>query len=184
MALLPLAKFVEGTVIVDSKSGTSGAGRAAKVEQLFAEVSSNVRAYNIGTHRHQGEIGERLSSAVGARVPVLFSPHLLPIARGLLSTCYVNLGSGADVGALMQDAYGDEPFVSLKGEGVFPEPKNVRGTNRVEIGWHTGSKTGVSVIVTAIDNLGKGAAGQAVQNFNLMCGFEETSGLDLIPALP
>jgi len=184
MALLPLAAHIRGPVLVDSKSGTSGAGRAAKVDQLFAEVTENVRPYAIGKHRHQPEIAAQLAIEAGAPRPVVFSPHLLPIARGLLSTCYADIDGGVDVGALLRDRYAREPFVRLLEGGAMPEPRAVRGTNMVELAWVREAETGRVVVVAAIDNLGKGAAGQAVQNFNCMIGVAETTGLDLLPALP
>ncbi len=184
MGLLPLASAIDGPVVVDSKSGTSGAGRAASTAQLFAEVTENVRPYKIASHRHQPEISEKLSARATSRVPVVFSPHLLPVARGLLSTCYVRLDGGIDVGGALADAYAAEPFVRLLEPGAFPEPRNVRGTNMVEIGWTADPSTGLTVVLTAIDNLGKGAGGQAVQNMNRMLGLPETTALEALPALP
>lgn len=184
LGLLPLADLIEGTVIVDSKSGTSGAGRAAATNQLFAEVTENVRPYAIGQHRHQPEIEAQLKAQDGAEVAVLFAPHLVPLARGLLSTCYVAPSDLDAVAQRFEAAYADEPFINLLGEGGLAEPRRVRGTNRVEIGWVSDRASGRVVVVTAIDNLGKGAAGQAVQNFNCMLGFEETTALGQIPALP
>lgn len=184
MALLPLAKALRGPAIVDSKSGTSGAGRAANTAGLFAEVTENLRPYKIANHRHQPEIREKLELLSGHEQHVIFSPHLLPIARGLLSTCYADVAADFDVDAALQTAYADEPFIILRGEGSFPEPRNVRGTNLVEIGWARERDSGRVVVVSAIDNLGKGAGGQAVQNFNVMFGFDETTGLMQLPALP
>ncbi len=184
MALLPLAAHIRGPVFVDSKSGTSGAGRAAKVDQLFAEVTENIRPYGIGKHRHQPEIASQLSATAGASRPVVFSPHLLPIARGLLSTCYADVHADVDVAGLFRERYAREPFVRILEDGAMPEPRAVRGTNMVEIAWVREAETGRVVVVAAIDNLGKGAAGQAVQNFNCMIGVTETTGLELLPALP
>lgn len=185
MPLLPLAAHLRGPVVVDSKSGTSGAGRAAKVDQLFAEVTENLRPYSVTRHRHQPEIAEQLSDRAGARRPVIFTPQLLPIARGILSTIYADVAGDVDVGALLSDAYTNEPFVRLLGDdGPMPEPRAVRGTNMVEIAWRRDAETGRVVLVSAIDNLGKGAAGQAVQNLNCMIGVPETTALDLLPALP
>jgi len=184
MPLLPLAAHLRGPVFVDSKSGTSGAGRAAKVDQLFAEVTENLRPYSVGRHRHQPEIAEQLSTGAGERRPVLFTPQLLPIARGILTTVYADIAPGVDVGAVLHDRYDDEPFVRLLEGGAFPEPRAVRGTNMVEIAWVRDEETGRVVLLSAIDNLGKGAAGQAVQNFNCMIDVDETTALDLLPALP
>lgn len=184
MPLLPLAPHLRGPVIVDSKSGTSGAGRSAKVDQLFAEVTENIRPYAVGKHRHQPEIAEKLSGRAGERRPVVFTPQLLPIARGILTTAYADVAEDLDVGALLRDAYANEPFVRLLEDGSMPEPRAVRGTNVVEIAWTREQETGRVVLASAIDNLGKGAAGQAVQNMNCMIGVPETTGLDLLPALP
>lgn len=184
MPLLPLAAHLRGPVIVDSKSGTSGAGRAAKVDQLFAEVTENIRPYSVARHRHQPEIAEKLSLGAGARRPVIFTPQLLPIARGILTTAYADIDPGVDVGAILRAAYANEPFVRLLEGGAMPEPRAVRGTNMVEIAWTREEETGRVVLVSAIDNLGKGAAGQAVQNMNCMLGVPETTALDLLPALP
>jgi N-acetyl-gamma-glutamyl-phosphate reductase len=185
LATLPLADAITGPVIVDSKSGTSGAGRAAKTEHLFAEVTENVRPYGVARHRHQPEMQSRLSVAAGREQCVLFVPHLLPVARGLLSTCYVELGGAAsEAGERLRSAYEGEGFVRVLGEGQWPEPRNVRGTNLAEIGWVGDPASGRVVVISAIDNLGKGAAGQAVHNMNVMLGLEEGTGLTLHPALP
>ena len=178
MALLPLASLMRGSVVVDSKSGYTGAGRAAVTEEFLAAINENTRPYMAGQHRHQPEIARQLTRAEAASHDLLFVPHLIPIARGLLSNCYLDVG-GADVGAQFEAAYKDEPFVRLLGEGGMPETANVRGTNMIEIGWVDQSLSGSAVcLMTAIDNLGKGAAGQAVQNMNLMLGFEEGAGLE------
>ncbi len=184
MPLLPLAKHVRGPVFVDSKSGTSGAGRSAKVDQLFAEVTENIRPYSVAKHRHQPEIAEQLSGGAGDKRAVIFTPQLLPIARGILTTIYADIAESVDVGALLHAAYDGEPFVRLLEGGPMPEPRAVRGTNMVEIAWVRDPETGRVVLVSAIDNLGKGAAGQAVQNMNCMLGVPETTALDLLPALP
>ncbi len=189
MALLPLASEIRGNVVVDSKSGTSGAGRGATTSQLYAEVAENVRPYKVGVHRHQPEIASRLEAGLRASggetkpCPVLFVPQLVPMARGILTCCYVEAG-GADVGEALRGTYSNDPFVRLLDEGAVPEPRNVRGTNLVEIAWRRDESSGLTVLLTAIDNLGKGAAGQAVQNMNLMLGFDETAGLELTAALP
>ncbi|HYC57700.1 MAG TPA: N-acetyl-gamma-glutamyl-phosphate reductase [Candidatus Binatia bacterium] len=184
MGLIPLARHIRGPVFVDSKSGTSGAGRGAKVDQLFAEVTENIRPYSVGRHRHQPEIASQLTEHAGEKRTVVFSPHLLPVARGLQSTMYVDVAADVDVGALMHARYDGEPFVRLLEGGAMPEPRAVRGTNMIEIAWTREPESGCVVVLTAIDNLGKGAAGQAVQNMNCMLGVAETKGLDLLPALP
>jgi N-acetyl-gamma-glutamyl-phosphate reductase len=184
LGLVPLARagLLREPVVIDAKSGTTGAGRGAKVEQLFAEVNENFRPYSIGVHRHAPEIEQELASAGGAG-GALFVPHLLPVSRGLLSTMYVRVAGGPPpLEALFREAYLDEPFVVLAGDGAAPELRDVRGTNRCTIGWRWHAATAQAVVVTAIDNLGKGAAGQAVQCFNVMQGLPETLGLDA-PAL-
>lgn len=183
MGLLPVADLVQGTVFIDSKSGTSGAGRAAATNQLFAEVTENLRPYGVWHHRHEPEIQEKFGAA-GGRTRVRFAPHLLPIARGLSTSLYFASSACDRIGERLRSAYASERFVRLLPAGVWPEPRNVRGTNLVEIGWHADPDGESVVIMTAIDNLGKGAAGQAVQNFNAMSGFDEGVGLDLAPALP
>jgi N-acetyl-gamma-glutamyl-phosphate reductase len=183
LGLAPLARagLVRGPVIVDAKSGTTGAGRSAKVEQLFAEVNENFRPYAVGTHRHRPEIEQELRVAGGVG-GVVFVPHLLPVSRGILSTMYVSMPGGRpDLDAIFADAYAREPFIVLRG-GEPPELREVRGTNRASIGWFWDESARQAIVVTAIDNLGKGAAGQAVQNMNLMLGLPETTALEM-PAL-
>jgi N-acetyl-gamma-glutamyl-phosphate reductase len=183
LGLVPLARagLLREPVVIDSKSGTTGAGRSAKVEQLFAEVNENCRPYAIGSHRHGPEIDQELRRA-GATGPSVFVPHLLPVSRGILSTMYVATTAGAtELGELYETGYRGEPFVILRGAHP-PELREVRGTNRCAIGWHHDDATGRAVIVTAIDNLGKGAAGQAIQCMNLLLGLPETMGLEA-PAL-
>jgi N-acetyl-gamma-glutamyl-phosphate reductase len=184
MPLLPLAEHIRGPVFVDSKSGTSGAGRSAKVDQLFAEVTENIRPYAVAKHRHQPEIAEQLTGKAGEKRSVVFTPQLLPIARGILTTIYADIPESVDVGAALHAAYDDEPFVRLLEGGAMPEPRAVRGTNMVEIAWVRDPETGRVVLVSTLDNLGKGAAGQAVQNMNCMLGIPETTALELLPALP
>ncbi len=183
LGLVPLARagLVREPVVIDSKSGTTGAGRSAKVEQLFAEVNENFRPYAIGAHRHGPEIDQELRCA-GATAPAIFVPHLLPVSRGIISTMYLATTAGtAALTDLFERAYRHEPFVVLRGPQP-PELREVRGTNRCAIGWHWDERTARAVIVTAIDNLGKGAAGQAIQCMNLLLGLPETTGLDA-PAL-
>src|SRR5438093_9269579 len=184
LGLLPLARagLLRDTVVIDAKSGTTGAGRGAKMEQLFAEVNENFRPYAIGAHRHAPEIEQELAAA-GPTASVLFVPHLLPVSRGILSTMYVRVTGGRPpLAEIFQEAYGAEPFVVLRGEGPPPELREVRGTNRCVIGWRWDAASGHAIVVTAIDNLGKGAAGQALQCLNLMLGLPETTGLET-PAL-
>src|SRR5947199_292229 len=176
------AGLLRGPVIIDAKSGTTGAGRGAKVEQLFAEVNENFRPYAIGEHRHGPEIDQELRAAGAAR-GALFVPHLLPLSRGLLCTMYVRTGGARPrLAELFQGAYDGEPFVVLRGEDAPPELREVRGTNRCAIGWRWDGASGQAIVVTAIDNLGKGASGQAVQCLNVILDLPETTGLEA-PAL-
>jgi N-acetyl-gamma-glutamyl-phosphate reductase len=186
LALVPLARagaIAAGPIVVDSKSGASGAGRAAKTELLFGEVQENVRAYGVGRHRHLPEIVQGLR-AEGCSHSVVFTPHLLPIRRGILSTIYVPLQPGADVDAIFRSSLGAEPFVQLLGEGRFPDVRDVRGTNEAQIGWTVLEAESMAIVVTALDNLGKGGSGQAVQNFNVRFGLNERTGLDQIAVVP
>jgi N-acetyl-gamma-glutamyl-phosphate reductase len=186
LGLVPLARagLVTESVVVDAKSGTTGAGRSAKVEQLFAEVNENFRAYAIDAHRHGPELEQELRAA-GGMVRPLFVPHLLPVNRGILSTIYVSgAAAEADLGAIFERAWGKEPFIELRGDGTPPELRDVRGTNRCVIGWRQSRESRQAIVVTAIDNLGKGAAGTAVQCHNVMLGLPETTGLLLPPLAP
>ena len=186
----PLAK--EGlidmsTLIIDAKSGTSGAGRSAKTANLYCEVNENMKAYGVATHRHTPEIEEQLGYAAGERVVLNFTPHLVPMNRGILATEYAKLTrkvSYEEVKAVYEKYYGKEYFIRVLEEGVYPETKWVEGSNFVDIGFKIDTRTGRIIMMGAIDNLVKGAAGQAVQNMNLMFGFEENEGLKLVPMFP
>ena len=186
----PLAK--EGiidmrTLIVDAKSGTSGAGRGAKVPNLFCEVNENMKAYGVASHRHTPEIEEQLGYASGENVTISFTPHLGPMNRGILATEYATLKkdvTGEEVKAIYDKYYADEKFVRVLGEGVCPETKWVEGSNYVDIGFKLDPRTNRIVMMGAIDNLVKGAAGQAVQNMNLLFGLPESEGLELVPMFP
>ena len=186
----PLAK--EGiidmrTLIVDAKSGTSGAGRGAKVPNLFCEVNENMKAYGVASHRHTPEIEEQLRYASGENVTISFTPHLVPMNRGILATEYATLKkdvTGEEVKAIYDKYYADEKFVRVLGEGVCPETKWVEGSNYVDIGFKLDPRTNRIVMMGAIDNLVKGAAGQAVQNMNLLFGLPESEGLELVPMFP
>ena len=186
----PLAK--EGiidmrTLIVDAKSGTSGAGRGAKVPNLFCEVNENMKAYGVASHRHTPEIEEQLGYASGENVTISFTPHLVPMNRGILATEYAALKkdvTGEEVKAIYDKYYADEKFVRVLGEGVCPETKWVEGSNYVDIGFKLDPRTNRIVMMGAIDNLVKGAAGQAVQNMNLLFGLPESEGLELVPMFP
>ena len=186
----PLAK--EGiidmrTLIVDAKSGTSGAGRGAKVPNLFCEVNENMKAYGVASHRHTPEIEEQLGYASGEDVVINFTPHLVPMNRGILATEYATLKkdvTGEEVKAIYDKYYADEKFVRVLGEGVCPETKWVEDSNYVDIGFKLDPRTNRIVMMGAIDNLVKGAAGQAVQNMNLLFGLPESEGLELVPMFP
>ena len=186
----PLAK--EGiidmrTLIVDAKSGTSGAGRGAKVPNLFCEVNENMKAYGVASHRHTPEIEEQLGYASGENVTISYTPHLVPMNRGILATEYATLKkdvTGEEVKAIYDKYYADEKFVRVLGEGVCPETKWVEGSNYVDIGFKLDPRTNRIVMMGAIDNLVKGAAGQAVQNMNLLFGLPESEGLELVPMFP
>jgi N-acetyl-gamma-glutamyl-phosphate reductase len=190
-ALLPLIPLVQSglidprSVVCDAKSGVSGAGRSPAVGTLFAEVSESFKAYNATVHRHNPEIDEVLSRAAGATVHATFVPHLLPMSRGMLVTAYAALSGDATarrIGACLADCYADAPFIRLCGADRLPETRHVRSTNYCDIGFRVDEDAGRAVLISAIDNLVKGAAGQAVQNMNLMMGLPETAGLDSGPA--
>jgi len=185
-AILGLAPVIKqkmvdlGTLVIDSKSGVSGAGRSPGLAYHFPEANEGFMAYKVGSHRHTPEIEQELSLVAGSKVTLSFTPHLVPMNRGILSTIYAKLTGPADTGALhaaISEFYSKEPFVRVLPAGQFPNVRNVRGSNFCDIGVHADGRTGRAVIVTAIDNLVKGASGQAVQNMNLMMGFEETAGL-------
>lgn len=186
----PLAK--EGlidmnTLIIDAKSGTSGAGRGAKVANLYCEVNENIKAYAVGGHRHTPEIEEQLGYAANETVKLSFTPHLVPMNRGILVTEYASLKkevTKAEVREIYETYYGKEPFIRILDDGVCPETKWVEGSNYVDIGFQIDPRTNRMILMGAIDNLVKGAAGQAVQNMNLLFGYKEQEGLELIPMFP
>lgn len=175
------------TLIVDAKSGTSGAGRGAKVPNLFCEVNENIKAYGVASHRHTPEIEEQLGYAAGRPVTLSFTPHLVPMNRGILATEYASLKemvSWEEVKKIYEKYYGKETFIRVLDQGVCPETKWVEGSNYVDIGFQIDPRTGRIILMGAIDNLVKGAAGQAVQNMNLLFGLPETQGLELVPMFP
>ena len=190
LALLPLAKakLIEASdIIIDAKSGVSGAGRALKQNILFSEAGEGLSPYGIGNHRHVPEIEQELALASGAPVTVNFTPHLAPMSRGELCTCYVRLAGearAADLRMALARAYADSPFVHMVEEGVIPATQHVRGSNFCHIGVFADRIEGRAIVVSAIDNLVKGSAGQALQNFNLMHGLDETTGLEQIALFP
>lgn len=176
------------TIVVDSKSGTTGAGRSANVGTLFCEVHDGFKAYKVGgTHRHLPEIEQELSEVSGQQVTISFTPHLLPISRGILSTSYASLSAAVTEDTLRDlylEKYTNEPFVRLVPAGAFPTTQHVRGSNFCDIGFAIDKRTNRIIVVSTIDNIVKGAAGQAVQNMNLICGLEETMGLEGAPFFP
>lgn len=191
LGLAPLLKtnLVDlDSIIIDSKSGTSGAGRAAQLGTLFCEVTDGFRPYKVGgAHRHIPEIEQNLSELCGSPLKVSFTPHLLPISRGILSTIYVNLkepAAIADLHALYEQMYEGEQFVRVLEPGAVPATQQVRGSNYCDVSLSLDERTGRLIIVSAIDNIVKGASGQAVQNMNLMCGFDEDAGLTQPPLFP
>ena len=190
LSIYPLAK--EGlidmsTVIIDAKSGTSGAGRGAKVDNLYCEVNENIKAYGVANHRHTPEIEEQLSYASGEEVLLNFTPHLVPMNRGILITAYATLKKEVtyeEVKAVYDKYYANEKFVRVLEKDVCPQTKWVEGSNYVDVNFKIDPRTKRIIMMGAMDNLVKGAAGQAVQNMNLMFGLKESEGLELIPMFP
>lgn len=190
LSIYPLAK--EGlidmnTIIIDAKSGTSGAGRSAKVGNLFCEVNENIKAYGVATHRHTPEIEEQLSYASGEDVKINFTPHLVPMNRGILVTAYASLKkkvSYEDVKAVYDKYYAKEKFVRVLDKNVCPETRWVEGSNYVDVNFKIDERTRRIIMMGAMDNLVKGAAGQAIQNMNLLFGLDETEGLIQVPMFP
>ncbi len=183
------AKLVKPTgIIADSLSGVSGAGRNASVQFLFSECNESMRPYNVPKHRHLSEIEQELSNAAGTKVTIQFTPHLIPVTRGILSTLYLaptekfetedeEAALGKKISDCLSAAYADEPFVRLLPESALPDTKHVTQTNYLDLAWRLDRRTGRLIVMSAIDNLVKGASGQAVQSFNILCGFDETAGL-------
>jgi N-acetyl-gamma-glutamyl-phosphate reductase len=191
LGLAPLLKkklIDPASIIADSKSGVTGAGRSAKVDNLYCEVNEGFKAYGVGgVHRHIPEIEQELSHLAGKKLVITFTPHLVPMDRGILSTIYAVPGAPVTTAELLKlynDFYKGEPFVRVLSEGSFPSTAFVRGSNFCDIGLSVDSRSGRIIVVSAIDNLVKGASGQAVQNMNIMCGFPETMGLEGLPLFP
>ena len=178
--LLQAGLIDPASIIADSLSGVSGAGRKAELDYLFVECNESARPYGLPKHRHLSEIEQELSLAAKQRIIIQFTPHLIPVNRGILTTLYLmpHAGIGADAfDRVYNEAYGQEPFVRLLGSKTLPDTKNVVGTNIIEIAWRLDPRTGRLIVVSAEDNLVKGASGQAVQSLNLMSGLPETAGL-------
>jgi N-acetyl-gamma-glutamyl-phosphate reductase len=190
LALIPLiaARAVDADeIVIDAKSGMTGAGRAAKEDMLFSEVSEGIHAYGVGHHRHMAELDQEFSLAAGRDVVVTFTPHLVPMNRGILSTIYVRGLDGRapeDLHAMLSKQYVNEPFVQVLPFGTMPQTRHVRGSNQTFIGVTKDRIAGRAIIVSALDNLVKGASGQAVQNMNLMLGFPEAMGLEQVALFP
>ena len=190
LSIYPMAK--EGlidmnSIIIDAKSGTSGAGRGAKVNNLYCEVNENIKAYGVATHRHTPEIEDQLSYASGEKVILNFTPHLVPMNRGILVTAYANLKkevSYEKIKEIYDSYYKEEKFVRVLEKDVCPETRWVEGSNYVDVNFKIDQRTGRIIMMGAMDNLVKGAAGQAVQNMNLMFGLDEAEGLELVPMFP
>jgi N-acetyl-gamma-glutamyl-phosphate reductase len=190
LALLPPvgSGLIDATdIIIDAKSGITGAGRSLKQNILFSEAGEGLSPYSIGTHRHAPEIEQEIARVAGRDVFVNFTPHLIPMSRGELVTCYVRLEGGAkadDLREALSDTYRARPFVRVAAKGVIPATQNVRGSNFCQIGVFPDRVPRRAIVIAAIDNLVKGSAGQAIQNFNLMFGFPETTGLEQLALFP
>jgi N-acetyl-gamma-glutamyl-phosphate reductase len=189
LPLIPLlkAKLIDPEeIVIDAKSGMTGAGRAAREDMVFAEVSEGFHAYGVGHHRHMAELDQEFSRAAGREVIVSFTPHLVPMNRGILATIYVRSAKASpqDLHALLAKVYAPEPFVHVLPFGATPQTRHVRGSNMTFIGVAADRVAGRAIIVSALDNLTKGASGQAVQNMNVMLGLPETTGLEQIALFP
>lgn len=188
--LLPLVKagLIDASdLVIDAKSGVSGAGRSLKQNVLFCEAGEGMTPYGVGTHRHAPEIEQEIAGVAGHPVTVNFTPHLVPMSRGELVTVYARLANGAspaDCAAALDKAYASEPFVHMAPAGVYPATQQVRGSNNVMVGAYADRIRGRVILVSALDNLVKGSAGQAIQNFNLMFGLAETTGLEQVALFP
>ncbi len=185
-AILPIVPLLEAGliepegIVIDSKTGVSGAGRGLRASSHFCEVNEGIKAYGLGTHRHGPEIAQELSFAAGTEVEMIFTPHLVPMNRGILTTIYTRLRSGVNanqVRRVLENKYGNEEFVRLLPEGLMPHTKWVYGSNIIDIGIYVDEKSKRVILVSALDNLTKGASGQAIQNLNIMMGIEESKGL-------
>lgn len=192
-AILPLAPLLKAGlilsegIVVDAKTGASGAGKSLRSGSMFCEINEGLKAYGVGTHRHRPEIAQELSEAAGAKASVFFTPHLVPMSRGILSTTYSRLKAnvkGQDIREALEDYYSSERFVRILADGIMPNTKWVYGSNYTDIGIYVDEDSGDVVVVSAIDNLVKGASGQAVQNLNLVLGIEEEVGLDFAGVFP
>jgi N-acetyl-gamma-glutamyl-phosphate reductase len=189
LALVPLAKaklIDVDDIIIDAKSGVTGAGRGLKQNTLFSEAGEGLSPYSVGTHRHAPEIEQEIGVAAGSAVTVSFTPHLIPMARGELCTSHVKLNGASpdDLRAALDKAYRNEPFVRVAKKGVLPQTQNVRGSNYVQIGVFPDRIKNRAIVISVLDNLVKGSAGQAIQNMNLMFGLPEVAGLEQLALFP
>lgn len=190
LALAPLVKshlVQPDSILVDAASGVSGAGRSPKESTHYPEFYDSFTAYGAVSHRHTPEIEQALADMGGTPVTINFTPHLAPISRGILATCYATLRDGVaaeKIDAAFSEMYAEEFFIRLLGRGAYPATKYVRGTNYCDIAWHIDPRTHRVIVFSAIDNLVKGAAGQAIQNMNIAFGLDERAGLDLVPMYP
>lgn len=189
LSIYPLLKeniIDDNSIIVDAKSGTSGAGRSEKIANSFCEVNENIKAYSIATHRHTVEIEEQLSLLTNKNIIINFTPHLIPMNRGILETIYANLSNDKkytyeDIKNIYNKYYKNEKFIRLLDEDMYPETKYVKNSNYLDINFKIDERTNRIIVVSALDNLFKGAAGQAIQNMNIMFNFREDEGIDFVP---
>ena len=188
LAILPALDLINpDNIIIDAKSGVSGAGRKESTALIYPETAEGAHAYAIGSHRHGPEIDEKLSAALGRDITVSFTPHLIPMNRGMIATVNVELAAGVDIHdlrAAFVKRYQDEAFVHVEEEGIIPHTRHIRASNQCRIGVFADRNPKRALIVSVIDNLTKGSSGQAVQNMNVMMGWEETLGLNLVPIFP
>ncbi|MFZ7132788.1 MAG: N-acetyl-gamma-glutamyl-phosphate reductase [Eubacteriales bacterium] len=190
LSLAPLMaqNYIDKTsIIIDAKSGVTGAGRSLHISTHFTECNESIKAYKIASHRHTPEIEEQLSTMAGEEIHLIFTPHLVPMNRGILTTCYIRLTEDVlldDICALYNEFYKDEYFIRVLNRGINPETKWVKGSNYCDIGLNIDKRSNTLIVIGAIDNLIKGAAGQAVQNMNILFGLEEKMGLESIPMFP
>jgi len=190
LSLVPLLKnklIKTKGIVVDAKSGTTGAGRSLKLGSLYESVNESFKAYGVASHRHTPEIEQAYSEFAGEDVVIQFTPHLLPLDRGIYATCYAEINDGVTdemINNAFDEMYGREYFIRVLGQGGIPELKNVRASNYVDLGWQIDHRTGRVIVMCCLDNLVKGAAGQAVQNMNVMFGLPEQMGLEALPIYP
>lgn len=189
LTLYPMVKegvIDPNTIIIDAKSGTTGAGRKAVTANLFCEVNESMKAYGVGTHRHTPEIEEQLGYACGLDIKLIFTPHLVPMNRGIIATCYANLSkdiSEEEIRDIYNKYYKDKKFVRVLDKGVVPETRFTKGSNYVDVNFFIEKRTNRLIMIGTLDNIVKGAAGQAVQNMNILFGLKEDTGLNFVPSI-